>query len=235
MSLRCSIFGHDYGDPGVEREREEEGSEVVITIRETETCQRCGAVQVVSENKEVTTVETAADIVSDDLADASDTAETEQAPGGGIPDAERDAESPAAESTTETAKTSQMSPEPASGDDAVILEEDDEDRGPGEWPDEKEAEPAESQQSAQSGDSDPEPAEWPDEPGDDGDEWAPQTEPETDEGLTVERTESAVTVPEGEFRCPECGFTTAVEASSLRAGDFCPDCHKGALEHHLEQ
>ena len=228
MSLRCSIFGHDYGDSGVEREREEEGSEVVITIRETETCRRCGAVQVVSKNKEVTTVETAADIVSDDLTDASDTVETEQSPEAGTPDAERDAESPAAESTTETAETGQKSSEPEPGDDAVILEEDDEDRLPGEWP-------AESQQPAQSRDSDHEAAEWPDEPGDDGDQWAPQTEPGTDEGPTVERTESAVTVPEGEFQCPRCGFTTAVEASSLRAGDFCPDCHKGALEHHLEQ
>ena len=40
-----------------------------------------------------------------------------------------------------------------------------------------------------------------------------------------------LTVPEGEFHCPECGFTTAVESSSLRAGDFCPECHRGALEH----
>ncbi|MFT4946748.1 MAG: hypothetical protein ACI8TL_000984, partial [Natronomonas sp.] len=67
MSFKCSVFGHAYGDSEIEREREEDGSEVVTTIRETQTCTRCGEMRVVSENKEVTTLETAADIVAEDL------------------------------------------------------------------------------------------------------------------------------------------------------------------------
>ncbi|MFA9515744.1 hypothetical protein ACERIT_00745 [Halopenitus sp. H-Gu1] len=56
MGLRC-LLGHDFGEPTVEREREEEGDQVVITVREIEECDRCGERRVVSENKEVTTLE----------------------------------------------------------------------------------------------------------------------------------------------------------------------------------
>ncbi|MGM0605329.1 MAG: DUF7093 family protein [Halobacteriota archaeon] len=56
MGLRC-LLGHDFGEPELKREREEQGSEVVVTVREITVCSRCGAEQVVSENKEVTSVE----------------------------------------------------------------------------------------------------------------------------------------------------------------------------------
>lgn len=56
MGLKC-LLGHDFGDPEVERERQEEGNEVVVTLREVKTCRRCGEQRVVSENKEVTSVE----------------------------------------------------------------------------------------------------------------------------------------------------------------------------------
>ena len=228
MSFRCSVFGHRYGDPEVEREREEDGSEVVITIRETETCDRCGDERVVSENKEVTTLETAADIVADDLGEddddrqppdeePSDPPADETAPE--IPDAESgaeviDAESEEANSTPPSSEPATPEPTPdASEDDGVILEDDTDENG-----DESERAPGE----------------WPEEPEPDDDEWEPPTEPEPeplDTEATVEATGNAVTVPEGEFHCPECGFTTPVEESSLRAGDFCPECHRGALEH----
>ena len=55
-----------------------------------------------------------------------------------------------------------------------------------------------------------------------------------DDGDVEPASESAVTVPEGQFLCPECGFTTEVEATSLRAGDFCPECHTGTLDHQPE-
>ena len=61
MGLRCSLLGHDYGDSEVEREREEQGSEVVVTIREEQTCSRCGKTKLVSENKEVTSLATHGD------------------------------------------------------------------------------------------------------------------------------------------------------------------------------
>ena len=53
MVLRCSLLGHDYGDTEVEREREERGSEVVVTVQEYEECTRCGDRNVISENTEV--------------------------------------------------------------------------------------------------------------------------------------------------------------------------------------
>ena len=43
-----------------------------------------------------------------------------------------------------------------------------------------------------------------------------------------------LTDPEEVFWCPECGFTTSVESSSLRPADFCPECHRGALEHRVK-
>ncbi|MHC3438520.1 DUF7093 family protein [Natrialbaceae archaeon A-gly3] len=56
MGLRCSLIGHDFGEPDVEREREERGSEVVVTVREYEECSRCGEKHVISETTEVTSL-----------------------------------------------------------------------------------------------------------------------------------------------------------------------------------
>jgi len=56
MGLRC-LLGHNFGEPELQREREEDGSEVVTTVTEVKTCARCGETQVVSENTEVTTME----------------------------------------------------------------------------------------------------------------------------------------------------------------------------------
>jgi predicted RNA-binding Zn-ribbon protein involved in translation (DUF1610 family) len=60
MGLRC-LLGHDFGEPELRREREEDGNEVVTTVTEVKTCARCGETQVVSENTEVTTMEQLAD------------------------------------------------------------------------------------------------------------------------------------------------------------------------------
>ena len=250
MSLKCSLFGHAFDDGEVEREREEQGSEVVITIRETETCTRCGAERVVSENKEVTTLETPSDIVGDDLADADEATtaaaeETDSDPdtaGAGTVSQTRPAAadngSGAASggvASGDAGSGSTPGPGPASDpdpdeDDGVILDADDEEpddgRAPGEWPEEDEDE---ADAAATDGPADAVP-EWPEED-DDGDEedWAPETDSETP--TEVEPTSTAVTVPEGTFHCPECAFSTPVEDSSLRAGDFCPECHRGSLEH----
>ncbi|MFW6320927.1 MAG: DUF7093 family protein [Halohasta sp.] len=56
MGLRC-LLSHDFGEPELEREREEQGNEVVITVNEVKTCTRCGERRVVSENTEVTSIE----------------------------------------------------------------------------------------------------------------------------------------------------------------------------------
>jgi hypothetical protein len=55
MGLKC-LLGHDYSAPEIERERVEDGDEVVTTLREVQTCARCGETRVVSENTEVTTM-----------------------------------------------------------------------------------------------------------------------------------------------------------------------------------
>ncbi|WP_096390694.1 DUF7093 family protein [Halopenitus persicus] len=56
MGLRC-LLGHDFGEPELEREREEEGEQVVVTVREVKRCDRCGESQIVSENTEVTSLD----------------------------------------------------------------------------------------------------------------------------------------------------------------------------------
>lgn len=244
MSLKCSIFGHAYGNAEVLRDREEDGSEVVITIREVETCARCEDERVVSENKEVTTLETPSDIVGDDLEDGeedqedastesppeatddgaaespADEGEVAQAPPGATAGADEggrtDPTIPDAEGGTATQTAREDPPADPAEDDAVILEDDDEDE--------------ESEER--------EPGEWPEEPPEDDDEWEPSTEVETgsdpivDDGPDIEGTGVAVTAPEGSYHCPDCGFSVEVEDSSLREGDFCPECHRGALEVH---
>ncbi len=55
MGLRCSLLGHEYGEPEIERSRDEQGSEVVITVTEFQRCSHCGAASVISENTEVST------------------------------------------------------------------------------------------------------------------------------------------------------------------------------------
>jgi predicted RNA-binding Zn-ribbon protein involved in translation (DUF1610 family) len=241
MSFKCSIFGHKYGDSEVEREREEDGSEVVITVRETETCERCGETRIVSENKEVTTLETAADIVAEDLEGTDENDGAREEPATPTHEEPTDQPAPATEpeyGTEPADPTPQPTdqpphatgheseeptiPEAESGnavesptdpaeDDGVILGEDEEDD-----------------------EDDREHGEWPEQPDEDEDDWKPETDidpqPES-ERRNVESTGNAVTVPDGEFQCPECGFTTSVESSSLREGDFCPECHQGALEH----
>lgn len=60
MGLRC-LLGHDFTEPTAEREREERGDEVVVTIREVKECRRCGETQVITENTEVTSVDRTGD------------------------------------------------------------------------------------------------------------------------------------------------------------------------------
>ena len=84
MGLKCRLLGHAYGDSEVERNREEQGDEVVVTIREVQVCERCGAEQVVSQNKEVTAIRSPAEVGLDDPSptdgDAPSTADETPAP-----------------------------------------------------------------------------------------------------------------------------------------------------------
>ena len=274
MGLKCSVLGHAYGETTVERDRQEQGSEVVITIREVETCDRCGAERVVSENKEVTAIETpddAADIDADtdeqidesseQSADASD---------------EPDAEPPAEESEPKPNEGEELSPsDVVGGDDTAPSATDDVDTGAeiidaesdepvddesdepvddeladpsidtgvdGEPVDDTEPSPEEDDaviidEPAVEDDSEEgrQPGEWPEEPAASDDDWRPNTISVEEKSEDEQATESTtITVPDGQFRCPECDFTTLVESSSLRRGDFCPECHRGTLVHEPE-
>jgi len=298
MGLRCSLLGHSFGDSEVEREREEQGSEVVVTIREEQTCSRCGKTKLVSENKEVTSLaareggagasdaslggeEAGADGAAESSGSAAGDAATEDAvdaddefaagdgrdaeiidggPDDSVPEATREAAS-VAEGDDEAASDpeSPVEPETDPEDDAVILDESDEDepepreREHGEWPD--------ADDTRRSGDAEGAPQEWPDADGEDegfdaeptsgepddvefGGGLTPEAEgtPES-EGQMVESADtgftSADTAPSPvdadrereatEYVCPECGHTAAGTGTSLRAGDICPECRRGYI------
>jgi hypothetical protein len=303
MGIKCSLLGHQFAETDVVEEREEQGSEVVITIKEIETCDRCGAERIVSENKEVTSLETAdgdavdaePDRESEPAADASgpspstgtdaapdmtaaeddaellgEDSEARSASGSRTQSGDDTAAEPSPEPATDAGPETTADPEPepaadagtdpepsAAEDDAVILDDGDDEpeREPGEWPDEAEGDDApgtvaETDAPAEEAtgedwpddvesepDRDQSPTadmEWPDEGSDDdGDDWEPSESltQKIDQAEVEPAGSATVTVPEGEFECPECGFRTSVESTSLRAGDFCPECHRGSLEH----
>ncbi|ELZ58071.1 MULTISPECIES: DUF7093 family protein [Halorubrum] len=84
MGLRC-LLGHDFGEPELRREREEDGDEVVTTVKEVKTCARCGETQIVSENTEVTTMEQLADEAAANAAGGTDRASGAGSSGGTDP------------------------------------------------------------------------------------------------------------------------------------------------------
>jgi len=257
MSFKCSVFGHDFGPTETVREQTEEGNEVVTTVREIKTCSRCEKVRTVTENTEVTTVSPDPEggpepAVEAESGPASASAgarvgeeQTATRDGGTVGrDASAEATDIGEADESETLSTlpegstvpgvEHASPE---DDDGVILEDEGDERAPGEWPD------------APDDEDEREHVSWPDDPREgtatdddsrEDDTRADETEPgasaETtdDAEPTIEPTGGAVTVPRGEFQCSECGHTESVESSSLRAGDFCPECHAGTLEHTLE-
>ena len=188
MGLRCSVLGHKWGAPRTEREREESGSEVVVTVREVRTCKRCSADEVLGETVEVTaagessddaaegTVEEPADATDDDVTDDAEIID-DSADGPEIPRAEPDRDPDAAaqepddgpataEATaSEPSDADQSDPSPDAADAAGS-----DDEGPGEWPDAgPSAREDEDATILGGGDADREPGEWPDPQADDAD------------------------------------------------------------------
>lgn len=238
MGLKCSLLGHQYGDTEVRTDREQDGTEIVETTREVRLCERCGRRLVVSETTEVKTVETPqepdrqADVATDG-AETGPTGETPRSAGttgppeGGEGGGERpddpgvDAEAGPRDARERLVGSEEAEPgiggsgdtttdtPPTRQDDAIFIDEDGEERPAAEWPTGERTEPPDWEPEIES-----EPTSEPDE--------SPEQPSESGAGLTV---------PEGEFHCTECGFSTTVESSSLREGDFCPECHRGALEH----
>lgn len=230
MSLTCSLLGHDFGEPEVEREREERGTEVVTSVREVAVCERCGERRIVSENTEVTTVRTAEEVDAD--VGATDT----------------DVDGDAADEEPLHPNVDDPIPDDAEGygdpedDDAVILTDDLSEREYGEWPAESdqdyrpwdpdsltEPEDDESEPTiAEVLGADEEEEEDEDDGGaTDGDDGAEVIDADAGESFDPgdEPAPAASTV----YRCPDCGYAVAGADTSLRPGDSCPSCHSGYL------
>lgn len=107
MGLRC-LLGCDWGEPEIEREREERGDEVIITVNEIQTCSRCGKQQVVSENTEVTSLDQLTETAADNSIAEPPTADNSVA------------EPSAATERTTPAQTAGRAAETAGGSDITI-------------------------------------------------------------------------------------------------------------------
>lgn len=161
MGLRC-LLGHDFGDPETERERDEKGEEMVVTFRTVKTCARCGETQVVSENKEVTSIpeiagtdDAAPDTGATDPVAGTDDAVTTDAvtaadddgelvdatePDDAAPDTAEDPAGVEEPSHPRVGEDEEFEPpQSAEEDDGIILDDEDDEepqaRKPGEWPD----------------------------------------------------------------------------------------------------
>lgn len=253
MSLRCSLLGHEYGESEIERDREERGDEVVLSVTELERCSRCGNARTISENTEVTQRSprgeaTAADApeppeptaepeTGDAIARTSDAGTEPDSSLGGAPSADLDGDA----------------------DDAEILDAEGSDDRPrresGAWP-EYDDEPATTGASTA----------WPSVEGEDEgfDASVPDGEPPDVEfggGLTPQSADHGAEIMEAsssgdeggadvefvrseaptaldrpveiegetEIYCPNCDASDLDERDSLRAGDICPDCRRGYL------
>ena len=315
MSLKCSVFGHNYGDTERRRNREENGTELVETTQEIKACIRCGDTLVVSEATEVKTLEApdattgvGADAGQQDRTDADGRDETDRRDG-----TEQEEGTARGGAETETADQRDRQSTEAGQREEQIKRINTRDTGRGDTPRSGEAttrngaatvgqgeadggveqsdagtSPGSRSGSGRSGatssgpagdtgtadtadarsretsttgtedtpvsrkndafiiDEDGEerrPTEWPGPDGGDGDDtadaedWEPDVDADDTDRAPEPATRSTAghTVPEGEFYCPKCEFTTLVKfASSLREGDFCPECHRAALEHRPE-
>ena len=118
MGLKCQLLGHAYGNPEVERSREEQGDEVVVTVRNVKVCERCGDEQMVNQTKEVTSVRSP-DEVGLDTAESPSTAEPAEQPSDDAPEpvaGEADAsDSPVTPVEPDAAGSATPDPEPSSG------------------------------------------------------------------------------------------------------------------------
>lgn len=240
MGLTCSVLGHEYGERERTEERDDQGSEIIVTIREVRTCARCGHNQVVSESKEVTAAHGAREDASLD----EDTETQEQPDAGPVPD-DTPAETPVEE------------------DDGLILEDEPAERDPGEWPapevtdeEDKEAEDVEwppEPPAEETEEADIAPA-WPDiEAEDEGYDAVSEDAEDDFAGQVIEAVGSTGAIAEEaeeteagfvraapmadtgdadletEYYCPQCDWTGQTLIESVRRGDICPECRRGYI------
>ena len=242
MALRCSLLGHDYGDSEVEREREERGSEVVVTVQEFEECARCGDRNILSENTEVTSLSAATDADSlptesePETVRADSDAETVEPPADPTDEVgtevafsdddddfiDAEADEPAVavdESTDEFDVPTDENGDPVT-DDGEILDDDDDDPVPddrerdhGEWPDSDDVGPPVGSEN--------EPSQWPDsdEDGDREDDTPVDTELEDPVEPDEPVTDDAVVLEDdtGNLSGGQGESTAAADARSVTA------------------
>ncbi|SFR34954.1 DUF7093 family protein [Halogeometricum limi] len=245
MGLKCRLLGHQYGDPEIEREREENGDEVVVTIREVQVCQRCGTEHVVSENKEITSIRSPADVGLDESAaaapEAADPVAADDAPAGPettptdagspIAEAEPGAESgdaaPGAEEPDEvTADTVPETfgddddfepPENPEEDDAVILgDEEETERDETQWPEDAGPDPATAAQESAAVEGD-QPVDPDPAPADSGDAVTDDAEFIDADEVAAEESETATDRGHGEW--PERDDTESEPAWPVHEGE----------------
>lgn len=222
MGVMCSLLGHDYGDPDVERERTEQGEEVVRTAKRVERCRNCGHTQTVSENKEITTLSAAAGVVRKD--DGTVVAATD---GMG----ETDGITIETKNALDTPDETDQKSTDESDDERITVGSIDtihhseskrragsSNREPGEWP----AEPETRETGLDSsGSLTAESGAWPD-------ETAATTSTESSEQASTTRR-AKDRKPGDAFECGSCGFSAVLFDSPLRMGDICPECGHGYL------
>lgn len=89
MTYRCSVLGHDYGETDIERDEDRREDVLVTTVREVETCKRCGDQNVISRYP-ITTPLTSANETEEDATESEDTAEPEENPAEDTEDATKE-------------------------------------------------------------------------------------------------------------------------------------------------
>ncbi|WP_049998195.1 DUF7093 family protein [Halococcus sediminicola] len=251
MGVKCSLLGHDYGDSEVERERDEDGNELIRTAKRVERCRNCGHTRTISANTEVTALESAAGVVREpdgtvvatngsamtEEGVAIETTEgderTVEEPTPADPPAD-ERESPASHSPetaepAEVSETGRDESEPVEPTEPVPIDriEHGSDpqrpaREPGEWPGEPDTAADGLDSSGSLVDGGAAVGRWPD-------GTTAGTTHESEEGEAATRGKRQSRKPGDALSCGACTFTSPIADSPLRAGDICPDCGTGYL------
>lgn len=244
MSLRCSLLGHEYGESEIERDREERGDEVVISVTELERCKRCGNARIISENTEVTQRSPRSAPRTNVNAGEPDS-RTQRETGESVDETRPAATASSPDAGSNPGLGADLDSDPGA-EDAEILDaeasEDDSPREPGAWPEHDE--PAVDEGAAAAGTT-----EWPSVEGEDEgfDASVPDGEPTDVEfggGLTPQSVDQGAEILEGVTSSGEregnadaefvrAGASPAPDRSTDVEGKteiYCPNCDTSDLD-----
>ncbi|HET7323117.1 MAG TPA: hypothetical protein VFJ06_02170 [Halococcus sp.] len=229
MGVMCSLLGHDYGETDVERERTEQGDEVIRTAKRVERCRNCNHTRTISENTEVT-LEAAAGVVREP--DGTVVAATD-----GMGNAVSEADGGIVIESSSERETTLDTPDSTGDEQTAVSDTDEESVELGDIDRIRDSKPV-----IHTTTSERNPGEWPTEPGDERTQNAETPETgglgssgslalESRVGWSDETDAPAETktISGKSFACASCGFSAVVADSPLRAGDICPGCGHGYL------